>query len=83
MALFMDIHTLDGGVAADAVAQANQHDLEKQGSQAVNYLRYWVDERVGKVLCLVDAPSADAACDVHRGAHGLGAQEIYAVREGS
>jgi hypothetical protein len=38
--------------------------------------------RAGKIFCLVDAPSADVAADVHREAHGLVAQEIYQVTEG-
>jgi hypothetical protein len=37
----------------------------------VRYLRYWVDERGGKVFCLVEAPSGAAAASVHRQAHGL------------
>lgn len=83
MALFMDVHTLEGGVAADAVAGAHQRDLEKQGEHGVSYLRYWVDPNAGKVFCLVEAPSAEAANTVHREAHGLVAQEIYPVHEGA
>jgi hypothetical protein len=49
----------------------------------VNYLRYWVDERAGRVFCLVEAPSADAAAEVHRQAHGLVTDQIYRVQEGS
>jgi hypothetical protein len=42
-----------------------------------------VDEAHGKIFCLVEAPSADAAATVHREAHGLVAAEIYEVQEGS
>jgi len=49
----------------------------------VNYLRYWVDEDHGKVFCLVEAPSAEAASTVHREAHGLVADEVFQVQEGS
>jgi len=42
-----------------------------------------VDEGKGKVFCLVDAPSADAAATVHRGAHGLVADDVFEVKEGS
>ena len=49
----------------------------------MRYLRYWVDERGGRVFCLVEAPSAEAAADVHRKAHGLVADHIYRVQEGS
>jgi hypothetical protein len=78
----MDIHHLPG-VNPDDVAQAHQADLQTQGKHDVNYLRYWVDEANGKVFCLVDAPSADAAAAVHRESHGLVADEIYPVQEGS
>ena len=83
MPLFMDVHTIDGGVAVGDVAQAHMADLQEQASHDVNYLRYWVDESGGKIFCLVEAPSADAANTVHREAHGLVADEIYPVQEGS
>ena len=79
----MDVHTIDGGVAVGDVAQAHMADLQEQASHDVQYLRYWVDESHGKIFCLVDAPTADAANTVHREAHGLVADEIYAVQEGS
>ena len=54
-----------------------------QAAHDVRYLRYWVDERAGRVFCLVEAPSADAAAAVHRQAHGMVASHIYQVQEGS
>ena len=81
MALFMDTHTIEGGVAAADVAAAHQADLATQGAHGVNYLRYWVDEAAGKIFCLVEAPDAEAANTVHRDAHGLVADEIYSVTE--
>ena len=83
MPLFMDIHGIDGGVAMDDVAKAHLADLQAQGAHDVQYLRYWVDETEGRVFCLVEAPSAQAAADVHREAHGLLADHIYRVQEGS
>ena len=83
MPLFMDVHHMDGGVSIDDVAKAHEADLQTQGDHDVNYLRYWVDEAKGKIFCLVDAPSSDAANTVHRDAHGLVADEIYQVKEGS
>jgi hypothetical protein len=83
MPLFMDTHTIDGGVSVDDVAKAHLADLQTQGKYDVSYLRYWVDETAGKVFCLVDAPDADAAAAVHREAHGLVADEIYPVHEGA
>jgi len=79
----MDVHEVDGGVAMDDVAKAHIADLQTQGAHDVNYLRYWVDERGGKIFCLVEAPSAEAAANVHREAHGLVADHIYPVQEGS
>ena len=83
MPLYLDVHTLDGAVSFDDVAKAHEADLRTQGSYDVRYRRYWVDEAAGKIFCLVEAPSADAASTVHREAHGLVAGEIYQVQEGS
>ena len=52
-----------------------------QEQHGVAYQRYWVDADHGKIFCLVEAPSADAASTVHREAHGLVADEIYEVVE--
>lgn len=77
----MDMHTIEGGVSADDVAGAHMKDLETQKKYGVKYLRYWVDEGAGKIFCLVEADSAEDANTVHREAHGLVADEIYAVGE--
>jgi hypothetical protein len=82
MALFMDAHTLEGGVSVNDVAAAHQADLAIQDAYGVNYMRYWVDEAAGKIFCLVEAPDAEAATAVHREAYGLVADEIFAVAEG-
>ena len=83
MPMFLDVHTMEGGVSADDVAKAHQADLATQEKHGVKYLRYWVDENAGKIFCLVDAPDAEAANKVHREAHGLVADEIYEVSEHS
>lgn len=83
MPLFMDVHHKVEGLTAEAVAGAHEKDLEVQGQHGVNYLRYWFDEDSGKVFCLVDAPNAEAAEAVHREAHGLLADELIQVQEGS
>jgi hypothetical protein len=82
MALYMDVHNMDGAISKDDVEKAHAADLERQGAHGVEYLRYWVDEEHGKIFCLVEAPDAEAANRVHREAHGLVADEIYPVAEG-
>lgn len=83
MSLYMDVHSIDGGVSVADVAEAHAKDLETQGRYGVSYLRYWVDEEHGKVFCLVEADKAEDAAIVHREAHGLVADEIYPVSEHS
>ena len=83
MPLYMDVHRLDGPVTVEDVAKAHAADLQTQDPYDVSYLRYWVDEPKGTIFCLVEAPSADAAATVHREAHGLVADDIYQVQEGS
>jgi hypothetical protein len=82
MPLFMDIHHKVDGLTGEAVAGAHARDLEVQGKYGVKYLNYWFDEATGRVFCLVDAPSKEAAAAVHREAHGLVADEITEVKEG-
>lgn len=81
MPKFMDVHRLDGGVSVTDVAEAHQKDLDTQDRYGVTYERYWVDEKAGRIFCLVDAPDAATAETVHREAHGLVADEIYEVSE--
>ena len=83
MPLFMDVHSIEGGVSAKDVADAHKKDVETQGQHGVDYKSYWVDEQAGKIFCLVEAPNADAAHTVHREAHGLVADEIYEVKQGA
>ena len=83
MPLFMDVHSIEGGVSIDDVAKAHMADLETQTGRDVDYLKYWVDEKRGKIFCLVEAPTADDAHAVHLEAHGLVADDIYQVKEGS
>jgi len=83
MPLYMDTHTIEGGVKAEDVAGAHAADLATQEKYGVKYLKYWVDEEAGKIFCLVEADNAEAAHTVHREAHGLVADEIYPVSEHS
>ena len=71
MALYMDIHNRIDGLTEEAVAGAHQRDLEVQGKYGANFQKYWFDEATGKVFCLIEAPSKEAAEAVHREAHGL------------
>lgn len=82
MPLYLDSHTIPG-LTAEAVAEAHAADLAVQRKHGVSYVRYWYDEATGKVFCLAEAPSAEAAIAVHREAHGLIADEIVEVREGA
>lgn len=84
MPLFMDTHHLDDAVSFEDVAKAHLEDLKVQGAHDVSYLRFWVAEgEKSTIHCLVEAPNAEAANEVHRLAHGLVADTIVEVQEGS
>jgi Protein of unknown function (DUF4242) len=83
MPLYLDHHTHVEGLTEQAIADAHMKDLEAQQKHGVDYIRYWFNEDRGEVFCLVEAPSAEAAHAVHLEAHGLGADEITEVKEGS
>jgi len=76
--LYMDRHDLDGVTAAD-LAAAHILDLDVQDAHDVRYLSYWFDYERQHAFCLVEAPTADAAEEVHRAAHGQIANSIIEV----
>jgi Nickel responsive protein SCO4226-like len=81
MPTFMDVHHIEGGVSAQAVAELHRKDLEREHGHGVHFIKYWLDEEAGKVFCLSDSPSAEATMAVHTEAHGAPADEIYEVSE--
>jgi class 3 adenylate cyclase len=80
MPLYMDIHNLPEGTTAEDVAKAHAKDMETQRKYGVDYRKYWVNEKAGKVFCLVHAPNAEAAEHVHREAHGLVAEKLIEIQ---
>jgi hypothetical protein len=84
MPLFMDVHeTMPEGAGVADVAGAHAADVATQDKYGVKYMKYWVDEKARKIFCLVEAPDAETANKVHKEAHGLVADHIYEVSEGS
>ncbi len=83
MPLYMDVHHKVDGLTAAAVAGAHNADLAIQDQYGVKYHKYWFNEQTGQVFCLVEAPDPEAANRVHREAHGLVADELTEVQEGS
>jgi hypothetical protein len=84
MPLFMDVHEdMPEGAKASDVAEAHAADVRTQDKYGVKYLKYWVDDDARKIFCLVEAPDAETAATVHREAHGLVADRIFEVQEGS
>jgi class 3 adenylate cyclase len=78
MPTYMDIHDIPGATPED-VAKAHLLDQHVQSKHGVEYLKYWINPKSGKVFCLCHAPSAEAADAVHNEAHGLRAARIMEV----
>ena len=83
MPLFMDIHHKVEGLTAEAATAAHQQDLAVQARFGVRFIRYWYDERTGKVFCLSEAPTPESVRAVHFASHGLLADEVIQVDEGT
>ena len=83
MPLYIDVHKKVEGLTAEAAMEGHAKDLAVQAKYGVNYIKYWYDESTGRVFCYVEAPSKEAAEAVHREAHGLVADEIFEVKEGT
>ena len=78
MPIFMDRHDMRD-MTAEAIAAAHRRDLEVQDKYGVRYMTYWFDRDRGTGFCLVDAPDAATAAQVHREAHGEIPSDIIAV----
>ena len=80
MPLYMDIHNLPEGTTAEDVGKAHAKDMKTQRKYGVEYSKYWVNEKAGKVFCLCHAPNAEAAECVHREAHGMLAEKLIEIQ---
>jgi hypothetical protein len=76
----MDTHDHIDRLPAEATP-AFEADIETQEKHGARYLRCWFDQTVGKVFCIIEAPSKEAAIAVHRETHGLIADRIVEVRK--
>ena len=83
MAKYMDIHRHLEGIDKEKVDEAHKKDLAVQGKHGVEITDYWHSEKDGAIFCLAEAPSKEAFGAVHREAHGLEADEIFEVKQGS
>lgn len=80
MPTFMDVH--EGmHVTPQQLAEAHAKDVEAQKGTGVEYVRYWLDSKAGKVFCLAKGPTKEAVAAVHQEA-GHPADELYEVTEG-
>jgi len=78
--LFIDVHQLEPGkVKYEDVAKAHAKDLAVEGKYNVDFLKYWVDEKEGKVFCLATANDSASLIKTHAEAHGLIPQHVYEV----
>jgi hypothetical protein len=81
--LFLDVHELGAGnVKAADVAAAHQKDLAVQAKYGVNLINYWVNEKDGVIMCLAEAPDANALINTHKEAHGLLPNSVSEVKQG-
>jgi class 3 adenylate cyclase len=78
---YLDRHD-DVDVPASELARSHLADLAIQDQYDVDFLTYWFDPRQHKAYCLVSAPSAETAIEVHAEAHGNLPSEIIEVELG-
>ncbi len=83
MPLFMDHHHHIDGLTKKAIMEAHQKDLQTQAKYGVKFLNYWFDEGTGQAFCLAEGPTKEAVAKVHRESHGLLADDITQVQQGS
>jgi hypothetical protein len=89
MPLYLDVHynvlpLVGGELNPEVTRTGHARDLAVAEKYRVRFIKYWYDEKTGRVFCLAEAPSKEAFKAAHREAHGEGgvADEIWEVKEG-
>ncbi len=70
MPIFLDRHDIPEAMTAEEIARLHAQDVKIQGKYGVRYITYWCDPPRRCAFCLVDAPTAELAVQVHRESHG-------------
>jgi hypothetical protein len=71
------------GERAAASVVGHAKDVSTPGEYGVKYLRFWIDEGAGRVVCLIEAPNGQTAMRFHREGHGgYETGLIHQVQEG-
>ncbi|MEO5591075.1 MAG: DUF4242 domain-containing protein [Chitinophagaceae bacterium] len=81
--LYLDVHQLEPGKVKFAdVAAAHKKDLATEHKYGVDFKKFWVDEKEGRVYCLASSKDTASIRKTHAEAHGLLPSHIYLVTDG-
>ena len=80
MPLYMDFHDVPEATEEDLV-KAHLVDIAIQDQFGVTCRTYWLNKVNGTANCLIEAPSAKEADDLHKASHGMQASKIIEVDE--
>ena len=83
MPLYMDVHNLDGEVGFEDVGKAHQADLQTQAATTSATCAIGWTANTARSSASSRPQILTLQATVHREAHGLVAEEIYEVQEGS
>ena len=77
---YLDIHQLQPGkVKLEDVAQAHAKDLAVEKKYGVHFIKYWVNQDNGTVMCFASASDSSLLRKTHAEAHGLLPNYIYKI----
>ena len=74
--MYLDVHQL-GKVKQEDVADAHTKDLAVEKKYGVHFIKYWVNEDKGLVMCLASSPDSASLTKTHSEAHGLLPAHVY------
>ena len=81
MPLFMDLHIIEG-ITIEGVKEAHIADKSVEDKHNVELIQFWVNEEVGTVMCLLNAPDKKACVAIHQESHGNIACKVEEVEPG-
>jgi hypothetical protein len=80
MALYVALHSVTPHMSADEAARLVYGVIQRL-SGSTQWLRYWISDDEGKMICLWSADSKDAVWAIVRSA-GVPTSDVFAVEEG-
>ena len=79
MPIYMDRHQVPKGTPLGEVLNAHEKDMAVEHKHHCKAKTFWLDDELGFINCLIEAPNKESVVAMHAEAHGMLPNEIMEV----